>query len=817
MKNMRKKSGAAVLLLLLIFLCSCIISQAAEESAPPVSMEVSSIYGDMGKMGNHVPLVISLYGQSEVPFSGKLNVRTLENGSDESEEIYEYSYPVTVNMAETKKKEIYVLLGQRSSELYVSLTDMSGKEIAGRTLSFYVSRDMGRLLAGVLSDEADRLSYLNGVNLDYGMISSSLIPLETGSFPKDARGLELLDILVINHYNTAKLSKEQRSAIVKWVEKGGTLIFGTGDMAYEVLEAFSGEFHGISILEARKENVSLGAEYAEKSPGDSNVDMVCADLWIPGGTEVMESDGQPLLTMVKKGSGQAGFFSYDLGDIKDFVEKNPTYAVRLFTDILGEDTISQLYYYSSYGKEREYWDAQGLVNTGSADRLPNVGLYSAAAVIYILTAGPGLYILLKKRDKSRYYGGAVVLASIAASAVIYLMGTGTRFTSEFYTLATVLDVEGETVRETTYLNVRTPDSRPFSVKIPGEYEITPLTRNSRYQEQPVLEFDKKKNANVAISYEEEGTVLSARRSRAFESRYFKLEQQAEKQFPGEFEGELKVFDGKITGYIKNGYPFALSNAALFLYGQVYDLGTLEPGEVREFDKEPLLTWSVNMSYIVSEWAAGNRGTDPFDDGEYLRSVEKRGLYSYFIEKFYETYTADVRVAALGPKNGLWNFVSSEGQAASGQVLYTSKLPVNFEQDGFVYRSGFMNPPEVTSGSGSFYSDGMAMYGTDPIAVEYFLGTDIEVDGLSFLPVSEEFLNRQELYYLKIFDGDAYFYNYETKTYDRAELSKIDFSGKELEPYLSPSNSLVVKYTVGETDSSGVSSLLPLLMVTGRER
>lgn len=815
MKKMRKKCGAAVLALCLGLLCFCMVSQAAEDSVPPVSMEVYSIYGDMGKLGNHVPLVVSLYGQSEVPFAGRLSIRTLENGSDEDEEIYEYSYPVTVNMAETKRQEIYVPLGQRSSELYVSLTDTSGKELAGRTLSFYVSRDMGRLLVGALSDEPEELSYLDGVNLDYGMVSSSLIPMETDTFPRDARGLELLDILVINHYDTDKLSADQRSAIVKWVEKGGTLLFGTGNLAYEVLGAFSGEFSGLSVLETRKENVSLGAEYAEKSPGDSNVDMVYTELWIPGSTEVMESDGQPLLAVVKRGKGQAGFFSYDLGDIRDFVEKNPTYAVRLFTDILGEDTISQLYYYSSYGKEQEYWNAQGLVNTGSADRLPNVGLYSAAAVIYILVAGPGLYMLLKKRDKSRYYGGAVALTSIVASAVIYLMGTGTRFTSEFYTLATILDVEEETVRETSYLNIRTPDSRPFSVRFPGEYEITPLTRNSRYQEQPVLEFDKKKNANVEISYEEEGTVLSARRSRAFESRYFKLEQQGEKQFLGELEGELDIFDGKLTGYIKNGYSFPLSNAALFLYGQVYELGTLEPGEVREFDHEPLLNWAVNMSYIVSEWIAGG-GEESADDGEYLRSVEKRGLYSYFIERFYETYTADVRVAALGPENGLWNFVSAEGQAADGQVLYTSRIPVNFERDGMIYRSGFMNPAEVTSGSGSFYSDGMAMYGSDPIAVEYFLGTDIEVEKLSFLPVSEELLDRQELYYLKIFDGDAYFYNYETKTYDRAELSKIDFSAGELEPYLSPENSLVVKYTVGETDSSGVSSLLPLLMVTGRE-
>ena len=83
-----------------------------------------------------------------------------------------------------------------------------------------------------------------------------------------------------------------------------------------------------------------------------------------------------------------------------------------------------------------------------------------------------------------------------------------------------------------------------------------------------------------------------------------------------------------------------------------------------------------------------------------------------------------------------------------------------------------------------------MYGTEPVVVEYFLGEDIQVEQLSFFPVAEEFLNNTRFYYLKQFDGEAYFYNYSTKTYDRAELLKKHFLAEELEPYLSPENTLV---------------------------
>lgn len=816
MKNMRKKCSAAVMMLFLIFLSFSMPVWAADTEGLPAVMEVSSAYGRIGKMGCHIPLTISLYGQASFPFTGTVNVKTLENAPDDGGEIYEYSYPVTVGTAETKKIEIYVPLGQRSSEICVCLCDGNGKEIEKKTLSFDISRTRGRLLIGALSDETEELKFLDGVNLDYGMISSALLPLDSRTFPEDVRGLDVLDILVINHFDSGTLTEEQRAAVIQWVENGGVLLFGTGSMVYETLEPFFGVFSGISVLEVKKESVGMGAEYAENAPGDSSLDMVCADLWIPGGAEVMESDGQTLLTMLTHGRGKVGFFSYDLGDICRFAETRPAYTIRILTDVLGEDTISQLYYYSCYGKDEEYWNAQSLVNTGSADRLPNLKLYAAVAVLYILAAGPGLYYLLKKRDLSRYYGGAVVLASVVTSAVIYLMGTQTRFTTEFYTVATILDTEGEIVDETTYLDIRTPDSRPFSVQIPESYEVTPLTRTGRYEEQPVLEFDTEKSANVRICREDGGTVLSAKRSRAFEPRYFKLEQTSEKTFSGNVTGELEIFDGKVSGYVVNGYPFTLSDAALILYGQMYPLGDLEAGEVRRFEEEPLLTWPVSMPYVASRWLSGRQEAEESDDGEYLRSVGKSGLYSYYLEKYYGVYTSEVRIAAFGPGNGLWGSVSSGGQATDGQILYTEKISASFERDGLIYRSGLINPPSVTTGNGSYYSDGMSLYGTEPIAVEYFLGTDIDVEKVSFLPVSEELLSGEDLYYLKRFDGEAYFYNFETRTYDRAELSGADIPGRELKPYLSAEGSLLVKYAAEETEISE-TSLLPVLMVTGRER
>lgn len=130
------------------------------------------------------------------------------------------------------------------------------------SLSFDVSRDMGRLLIGGLAGEEEELSYFDGVHLEYGMVDSRLVLLDQKALPSDARGLELLDILLINGFSTESLTEDQRTAILQWVERGGTLLLGTGQEAEKVLGGFSEDLGGVRIRGYEKKKVGLGVEYA---------------------------------------------------------------------------------------------------------------------------------------------------------------------------------------------------------------------------------------------------------------------------------------------------------------------------------------------------------------------------------------------------------------------------------------------------------------------------------------------------------------------------------------------------------------------------
>lgn len=801
MMTMRRRKGTAFVLLVLLLTCGVFAAYGGEGDAhvSPVSMEISSVYGDIGRLGVHVPVSVKLYGQSEAVFSGTVSVSTLENDSDNKDELFRYVYPVKVDTAETKELTFYVPLGQKSSRIYVTLQDADGNTVREQSMQFDIGNNEGRLLLGTLTDSG--LSYLDEVSMEYGMTGTELIPFEAEIFPEDERGLALLDVLVVNDFDTEKLSEKQADAVVKWVENGGVLLIGTGREAERTLSAFRAAFGISGSRRGTEESINLGMEFSEKTPGDSEIQLYCAELSLADGRIAEEIDGAALRYDIEYKKGKVGVYTYDLSELSGFIAKNPSYAGKMLSDVLGEERLSDIYYYSAYGDDQEYWNAYGMVNTGDTDRLPRLAAYAVVLTLYIAVVGPGLYLFLKKKDMSRLYGAGVVLFSIGISVVVYLLGIGTRFTSQFLTTAAVIEADGKRAVETSYINIRTPDSRPLSLTFPADYKVTPLTRSSRYSEQPIRDFEKPGKASFEIREGEHETVISAGRSAAFKPRFFKAEKTSE--LPAGVSGNVSFSDGQISGTIRNDMEVDLRNAVILLYGHICRIGDLGAGEERSLQEEELLVWPVGMTYVASEWLSGG------DSG-------KSSLYTYFLDKNFRTFVPSAYLLAEGTSDGIMAEEVVKDQVSDGMVLYAAKLKPDTGSSR-IYRSGLMNKPEVNIGSGSLYGDGLTMYGSDPVAVEYFLGTDIEVEKVSFLPVSSEFLENSDYYYLKLFDGGFYFYNQITKEYDRMELSKREFTAEELSSYLSEKNSITVKYTAGDSESVGTSSLLPHPMVTGRKR
>lgn len=777
-----------------------------------ISMEVSYGYDGNAKSGRYVPVNVTLKSQSESPFSGTVRVEAMESDFD----IYQYDYPVSMGADESLFKSLDIPVG-RADVLYVKLMDSQGNEKIRKRLKMNVTTDTAELFVGILSDQPQKLSYMDGVGVNYSSVRIKTFDLETEKMPDHFTGLDLLDVLVITDYDTRKLTQDQLTAIWEWVKEGGTLLLGTGERAGETLYGFRSELLEEDYAPPTLRSVDMGVEYSTNGPGDSFLNLVCADISLKGGTGVLSNDQFSVLSAMVKGKGTVGVAAYDFVDIETFCKAHRSYVDKLFTALLGETRLNNLSSYLYSGNSGKFWSVQNMLNTGNVEKLPNLIIYIILIFSYILLIGPGIYLYLKKKERRGYYRTAVVIVSFLFTAAVYLMGIKTRFKDTFFTYATILDTTDNYMDEYTYINMRTPYNKAYSVSLDPSYDILPITRSNSYEMTPVPKFLGDEDYKVRINYGKDNTRFTVQNAAAFEPQYYSLRKRTPNTDHKGLLGDITLFEGKVYGTVTNEYPFPVEKVGVLMFGKMVVIDGLKPGESKKLNGVPVINYPINSSFIVSARVTGGYKYSKADieDPDYMLALSRTNILSFYLDKYSSFYNQEARIVAFGKEQSDNQFLFNGAYETYGMSMYTSTLEVNTKKDGRTSKSALMKTPEVISGQ--YYSDSNATYAVDPVALEYFLGNDLEVEKLIFENPSEEFINNDGIAYTNLFKGDIYFYNHNTGNYDVMDAGKTVYSASELTSYLSPGNTLTVKYVCDNAGEKNWYVTLPMLSVTGRDK
>ncbi|WP_367567589.1 hypothetical protein [Lacrimispora sp.] len=782
------------------------------EGSSPVSMEVSYGYEENAKSGRYVPVSVTLNSQSEVSFTGTLRITAMESDYD----IYEYDYPVSLNPSGSLEESLDIPVG-RADVLYVKLLDSQGRELLRKRLKMNVSLDTAELFVGVLSDNPQELDYMEGVGVNYSSVRIKTFEMDTEKMPDNAIGLDLLDVLVITDYDTRNLTGDQVSSVWEWVKGGGTLLIGTGARADDTLYAFRSSLLEEPYAPPAQKAVDMGVEYAVNGPGDSFMNLVCTNVTLSGGTEVLSNDEFPVLTSVVKGKGSVGVAAYDFIDIAEFCRVQRSYVDKLFTAFLGENRLNNLSSYLYSGNSSQYWSVQNILNTGDTEKLPNLSIYAVVILGYLVIAGPGLYLFLKRREQRTFYRMAVVGVSLTFTAVVYLMGGKTRFKDTFFNYATILDTTEDYVDEYTSINIRTPYNKAYTISLDPSYNLLPITRSNTYEGTPVPKFTGNEDYKVRVFYGEDETKISVQNASAFDPKYYSLRKRTPNTDKKGLAGDITLFEGKVYGTITNEYPFPVERVGILMYGKLVAIDALEPGQTMELDGFPVVNYPVNSPFLVSARVTGSYQYPKADieDPAYMLALSRTNILSFYLDRFSSFYNQEARVVAFGRDKTENRFLARGDYETYGMSMFTSTIDVKTTRDGKVSRSALMKPP--TAVNGQYYADSNAIYGIDPVSLEYSLGNDLEVEELFFENPSEEFLNSEGLYFTNVFKGSIHFYNHDTGNYDVMNPDKKVYHGRELTPYLSPGNTLTVKYVCDSTSENNWYVTLPMLSVTGRNK
>lgn len=780
-------------------------SQAAEIS-------VQYGYDNTVKGGRYIPLDIAVTNRKQSVLEGILKIKSMESDGT----VYHYAYDLKLEPLEENTGRYHIPIGVGADRLFVVFEDGQGTELAGCSVILNVSRDVPEMFIGILTDDLDGLEYLDGVGISYSTLRTRTFVLDPEEFPREEVGLSLLDVLVVNNFKLRDLSEEQTAAIMDWVHSGGVLILGTGQRVGDTLGRFAPELLDDSYGAPHGRMVDLGEGFALDNPADGLMELVCVDIPLHGGNVILSSDGFGLITVAAKEQGLIGVVSFDLTDIRQFCQSRPAYVDYLFTLLLGETRINRLADVVYSGNSEKFWSVQSLINTGNVEKLPKLPLYTAVVAVYLLILGPGMYLFLKNRDLQIFYRRGVMMLSAVFTVIIYLMGMTTRFKTVFYTYASIQDVTADFVTDTTYVNVQNPYNSPYKAELDPSCSVMPITRSYQSASVNNTYFTGEEPYQIAIERGEDRLNIRGQNISAFTPRYFKLEKRQDNTEKIGITGTVDYFEGKLTGKITNEFPFPLEDATLMLYGNMVHLGRLEPGETRDLSRLRLLRFPLDHSYAVAERIIGAdilRKTD-ISNKSYLLAVERCNMLKFYFDNYMNNYSADARLIAFSTEEEDGIFLREPDAEIYGHRMITSLVEVNASRDRLLYRSVLIKTPRVISGS--YYAQSNSMGGTEPLTLEYYMGTEIDVESLTFEPVSKEFLTEGSGSYIDAFTGSIYFYNYESGNYDRMELNGEIMTLEQLRPYLSPGNTLIARFVYDGTGSYNAIQL-PMPMVAGRER
>ncbi len=785
--------------------------ETVSHSLGRVEIDVEYGYGNRVKGGRYIPVYITIANGQDLPAEGVLKIKSMESDGD----IYHYDYDVTLKSGEKRKGRYYIPIGTDADRLFVELEDKAGAILAEQQVSLNVSQDVPELFVGILSDNPEDLEYLDGVGIHYSTLRTRSFMLDPKEFPDEAVGLNLLDVIVVNNFKLRELSEQQTSAVMDWVHSGGVLILGTGKRVGDTLGRFAPELLDDSYGSAVMRRLDLGEGFSLDRPEDGMFEIACVDISLHGGNIILSSGGFALLTAASKEQGLIGVAGFDLSDIQRFCQEHPSYVDHFFTSLLGETRINRLANVVYSGNSDQFWSVQSLINTGNVEKLPNLLAYAAVVILYLLIMGPGMYIFLRNRSLQIFYRQGVAVLAVVFAVIIYLMGMFTRFRSTFYTYAAIQDVTADYVTDTTYVNIRNPYNRPYQVELDPSYSVLPITRRSISASVGEAKFTGKESYQIAIERGEERLTIRGQDIPAFSPRYFKLERKQDNTDNIGIAGNVDYFEGSISGEVTNHFPFPLENATLMLYGNMVLLGRLEPGQTCRLDGLEILRYPLNHSYAVAEQIIGEEQLQRADisDSAYLLAAERLNMLTFYLDNYLNNYMADARVIAFSTEKEERLFLREEGETY-GHTMLTSSIEVHASRGQLLYRSVLMKMPRVISGE--YNAESNSMSGMEPLVVEYEMGEELDVESLTFEPVSQVFSGNGRDSYIEAFTGSIYFYNHGSGNYDRIQFDGKKMNVDQLRPYLSPGNTLTVRYVYGGQKSYNAIQL-PMPMVAGRER
>lgn len=181
------------------------------------------------RYARYANFVVEVYNKGET-IQGTVKATLLNKGQDNI--IYEKK--AVLLGGDKTQVSIQLPMNRMSQEINFVLTDSYDKTIVEELIPLNIKNYGSNCIIGILSDNPIGLSY-------FQYFGSKTVNLDKNHMPCDYLAYDMLDVIVVDHFNLDSLDVKEIESLLNYVENGGNLVLGInveGQSNIELLEQY---------------------------------------------------------------------------------------------------------------------------------------------------------------------------------------------------------------------------------------------------------------------------------------------------------------------------------------------------------------------------------------------------------------------------------------------------------------------------------------------------------------------------------------------------------------------------------------------------
>ncbi len=456
------------------------------------------------KAGKWTPLNVTVRSQNEPnTFNGELAVEVRDFSSDKS--IYRYAIPLHISKTDLKHKKLYIYCPKTAIKLFIQVVRTRGndKEIeiinsepsATQEFSLLTPIKNKDYFVLVLAPSGDKLKKnIEKRQLDDDGIQTHIRYLpNSNALPTRWVGYSAVDLMVIREVSLTerRVSKQQQTALLEWVQRGGTLIVSGGSAFRYLKGSFIEQYLPVKLI--REETIDkvppplqqrFGFNTVSESSTTNNVIAAFKNIHFepkPEYRTLLGADEHIYIAKRNFGSGQIICLAFD-------------YNAPPFSDLKAGETFWR-WLLKTHGKSPRLFAEQyapfrqheNKIHKQFLSRMPTqIPLIKFLAVIlpiYLISFGGFLLYCGKRGQFSqkrnlRYWLGGLIFVLVSVSAIgVARAVLPKKIKTDRFSILSVYP-EQKNVHLQSYVSLRTTARTKTSVEVAQNTFIRPLRNES---------------------------------------------------------------------------------------------------------------------------------------------------------------------------------------------------------------------------------------------------------------------------------------------------------------------------------------------------